>query len=110
MTSRWYSSVGKASPPYAPKQGGTPGLTLRSKAGRLAYAPIPVTDLDALACALAAAGYGLFVRVARWTGWIGLLIIATFCWVVLIEHGPANFVEGVQIELENLVSIAMRHA
>jgi hypothetical protein len=47
---------------------------------------------------------------ARWILWLGLFLVVTFCWVVLIEHGPDNFVEGVQIELENLVSIAMRRA
>jgi hypothetical protein len=29
-------------------------------------------------------------------------VIATFCWVVLIEHGPENFIEGIRIEIENL--------
>ena len=31
--------------------------------------------------------------------------LATFCWVILIEHGPENFLEGTQIELENAISM-----
>jgi hypothetical protein len=42
------------------------------------------------------------VRYFRWVLWLTLFAIATFCWVVLIEHGPENFVEGAKIEIENL--------
>jgi len=35
-------------------------------------------------------------------------LTATFCWVVVIEHGPENFVAGSKIELENLGSLAAR--
>jgi hypothetical protein len=34
--------------------------------------------------------------------WLTFFVIATFCWVVLIEHGPENFIEGIKIEIENL--------
>jgi hypothetical protein len=34
--------------------------------------------------------------------WLGFFVMATFCWVVLIEHGPENFIEGTKIEIENL--------
>jgi hypothetical protein len=34
--------------------------------------------------------------------WLTIFVIATFCWVVLIEHGPENFFEGIKIEIENL--------
>jgi len=34
--------------------------------------------------------------------WLSLFTIATFCWVVIIEHGPENFIEGAKIEIENL--------
>jgi hypothetical protein len=42
------------------------------------------------------------VRFIRLVWWLGLFAIATFCWVVLIEHGPENFIEGAKIEIENL--------
>jgi hypothetical protein len=34
--------------------------------------------------------------------WLAFFVMATFCWVVVIEHGPENFVEGTKIEIENL--------
>jgi hypothetical protein len=42
------------------------------------------------------------VRYFRWVLWLALFAIATLCWVVLIEHGPENFLEGTRIEIENL--------
>ena len=42
------------------------------------------------------------VRYFRWALWLIFFAIATFCWVVLIEHGPENFIEGTKIEIENL--------
>jgi hypothetical protein len=42
------------------------------------------------------------VRYFRLLLWFGFFTIAAFCWVVIIEHGPENFIEGVKIELENL--------
>jgi hypothetical protein len=42
------------------------------------------------------------VRYFRLLLWFGFFTIATFCWVVIIEHGPENFIEGAKIELENL--------
>jgi hypothetical protein len=41
----------------------------------------------------------------RWIGrlgWLALFIVMTFIWIVLIEHGPENFIEGSRIELENI--------
>jgi hypothetical protein len=37
--------------------------------------------------------------------WLAVFTIATFCWVVVIEHGPENFVAGSKIEIENLGSL-----
>jgi hypothetical protein len=34
--------------------------------------------------------------------WLAFFLIATFFWVVIIEHGPENFIEGTKIEIENL--------
>jgi hypothetical protein len=31
-----------------------------------------------------------------------LYLAFTFCWIVLIEHGPENFWDGARIEFENL--------
>ena len=42
------------------------------------------------------------MRYFRLLLWFGFFAIATFCWVVIIEHGPENFIEGAKIELENL--------
>ena len=42
------------------------------------------------------------VRYFRWVLWLALFAVATFCWVVLIEHGPENFLEGSKIEIQNL--------
>jgi hypothetical protein len=42
------------------------------------------------------------VRYFRLLLWFGFFAIATFCWVVIIEHGPENFIEGAKIEIENL--------
>jgi len=47
--------------------------------------------------------FGL-MRALRLLIWLLLFIIATFSWVVLIEHGPDNFWEGSRIEFENLLS------
>jgi hypothetical protein len=44
------------------------------------------------------------VRLLRWAVWLLFFLVATFCWVVLIEHGPENFAEGAAIELENLMA------
>ena len=42
------------------------------------------------------------MRALRLLIWLLFFIIATFSWIVLIEHGPENFWEGSRIELENL--------
>ena len=42
------------------------------------------------------------MRWLRLALWLLFFVVATFCWVVLIEHGPENFAEGAAIELENL--------
>jgi hypothetical protein len=46
-----------------------------------------------------------FVRLVLW---LLFFAVATFCWVVLIEHGVDNFAEGAAIELENLKSQIIR--
>jgi hypothetical protein len=45
------------------------------------------------------------VRFLRSILWLVFFALATFCWVILIEHGPENFLEGTQIELENALSM-----
>ncbi|MBV9390439.1 MAG: hypothetical protein JOY96_00960 [Verrucomicrobia bacterium] len=42
------------------------------------------------------------MKKARLAGWAILYLGASFCWIVLIEHGPENFLDGIRIELENL--------
>jgi hypothetical protein len=42
------------------------------------------------------------VRYFRLLLWFAFFAIATICWVVIIEHGPENFIEGMKIEIENL--------
>jgi hypothetical protein len=42
------------------------------------------------------------VRYFRLVLWLIFFVMATFCWIVLIEHGPENFFEGTKIEIENL--------
>jgi hypothetical protein len=33
--------------------------------------------------------------------WLILYLASTFCWIVLIEHGPDDFAQGCKIELDN---------
>ena len=42
------------------------------------------------------------VRYFRLLLWLAFFAIATFCWIVIIEHGPENIIEGTKIEIENL--------
>jgi hypothetical protein len=42
---------------------------------------------------------------ARLVAWLCLYLAFTFCWIVLIEHGPENFWDGAKIEYENLESV-----
>jgi hypothetical protein len=42
---------------------------------------------------------------ARLVSWLCLYLILTFCWIVLIEHGPESFWDGAKIEFENLQSL-----
>jgi hypothetical protein len=44
----------------------------------------------------------------RKLAWALTFILATFCWVVLIEHGPDNFIVGSKIEAENFKSLFFR--
>jgi hypothetical protein len=46
--------------------------------------------------------YFRHVRYFRLLLWFAFFAIATICWVVIIEHGPENFIEGMKIEIENL--------
>jgi len=34
--------------------------------------------------------------------WFLFFGIAFFCWLVLLEHGPGDFAEGVRLELDGL--------
>jgi hypothetical protein len=44
----------------------------------------------------------------RKLAWVLAFILATFCWVVVIEHGPDNFIVGSKIEAENFKSLFFR--
>jgi hypothetical protein len=44
----------------------------------------------------------------RKIAWVLVFILATLCWVVVIEHGPDNFVVGSRIEAENFKSLFLR--
>jgi hypothetical protein len=44
----------------------------------------------------------------RKLAWVLTFILATFCWVVIIEHGPDNFIAGSKIEAENFKSLFFR--
>jgi hypothetical protein len=44
----------------------------------------------------------------RKLAWVLTFILATFCWVVVIEHGPDNFIIGSKIEAENFKSLFFR--
>jgi hypothetical protein len=37
--------------------------------------------------------------------WLLLYLISTFCWIVLIEHGPDDFSRGCKIEIENFQTL-----
>jgi hypothetical protein len=50
------------------------------------------------------------VRLCRLLLWFVFFVTATFCWIVVIEHGPENFVQGAQIEVENLQWLILRTA
>jgi hypothetical protein len=40
----------------------------------------------------------MVTRLIRLLAWFIVFLGATFCWIVLIEHGPDDFVEGCKIE------------
>ena len=44
----------------------------------------------------------------RLLAWFIVFFGATFCWIVLIEHGPDDFVEGCKIEAANFKAIVTR--
>jgi hypothetical protein len=44
------------------------------------------------------------MRFFRLLVWLVFFVVATFCWIVVIEHGPENFAEGARIEIENIVA------
>jgi hypothetical protein len=46
--------------------------------------------------------------VLRLLAWFIVFLGATFCWIVLIEHGPDDFVEGCKIEAANVKGILTR--
>ena len=46
----------------------------------------------------------------RLLAWFIVFFGATFCWIVLIEHGPDDFVEGFKIEAANFKAIVTRLA
>jgi hypothetical protein len=46
--------------------------------------------------------------ILRLLAWFIVFLGATFCWIVLIEHGPDDFVEGCKIEAANFRAIVTR--
>jgi hypothetical protein len=46
--------------------------------------------------------------ILRLLAWFVVFLGATFCWIVLIEHGPDDFVEGCKIEAANFRAIVTR--
>jgi hypothetical protein len=46
--------------------------------------------------------------ILRLLAWFIVFLGATFCWIVLIEHGPDDFVEGCKIEAANFKAIVTR--
>ncbi len=40
--------------------------------------------------------------------WFGLFIALTFCFIVLFEHGPQNFVNGAQKEYSRIKSFVVK--
>jgi hypothetical protein len=48
------------------------------------------------------------MRIIRLSGWFLLYLVATFCWMVLIEHGAENFLQGSLIELQDLQSFLVQ--
>ena len=46
--------------------------------------------------------------VFRLLAWFIVFLGATFCWIVLIEHGPDDFAEGCKIEAANFKAIVTR--
>jgi hypothetical protein len=46
--------------------------------------------------------------ILRLVAWFIVFLGATFCWIVLIEHGPDDFVEGCKIEAANFRAIVTR--
>lgn len=67
----------------------TPDLKLKLRTSNLKLFPVLPTILRLLA-------------------WFVVFLGATFCWIVLIEHGPDDFVEGCKIEAANFKAIVTR--
>ena len=96
----------------------------------LVSCPRPGQDLKALSFGFGVLGFGFgviarprtfktqklktpnyfrHVRYFRLLLWFAFFAIATICWVVIIEHGPENFIEGAKIEIENLGWVPSRY-
>lgn len=52
--------------------------------------------------------FSVLPTILRLIAWFIVFLGATFCWVVLIEHGPDDFVEGCKIEAANFKAIVTR--
>jgi hypothetical protein len=50
----------------------------------------------------------VLATILRLLAWSIVFFGATFCWIVLIEHGPDDFVEGCKIEAANFRAIVTR--
>lgn len=45
------------------------------------------------------------MRIIRSIFWFAVFLAATFCWVVLFEHGISGFKEGIPLEWEKVKTI-----
>jgi hypothetical protein len=77
-------------------------------------ADMPPTSSDAIdhhpiqkPCSQSDFAKTLFLMLRK-LAWVLTFILATFCWVVIIEHGPDNFIVGSKIEAENFKSLFFR--
>jgi hypothetical protein len=41
--------------------------------------------------------------------WFAMFLVATFCFVVLFEHGTTDFVKNAQVEFENVKKLYQSH-
>jgi hypothetical protein len=69
--------------------------------------PLSTTTVQNSCCSQPHFAKTLFPMLRK-LAWVLAFILATFCWVVVIEHGPDNFIVGSKIEAENFKSLFFR--